>query len=128
MPIKTPQEMAANAQKLVDKGIRYLKIKVHGDVDEDVARVRAIRKQVGDDIHLTIDANQSYETKDAITALNRMADYRIDLAEQPVHAEDYEGLALITRSVPITIEADEGAGSLREIYMIVSRRMADAVS
>ena len=67
------------AQKLVDKGYRYLKIKVHGDVEEDVARVAAIRKQVGDDVHLTIDANQSYTTKDAITALNRMAEYRIDL-------------------------------------------------
>ena len=128
LAIKTPQEMAANAQKLVDKGIRYLKIKVHGDVDEDVARVRAIRRQVGDAIHLTIDANQSYETKDAVTALNRMAEYNIDLVEQPVHAEDYEGLALITRMVPVTVEADEGAGSLREIYMIVSQRMADAVS
>ena len=91
LAIKTPQEMAANAQKLVDEGIRYLKIKVHGDVDEDVARVRAIRRQVGDGIHLTIDANQSYQTKDAVTALNRMAEYNIDLVEQPVHAEDYEG-------------------------------------
>jgi L-Ala-D/L-Glu epimerase len=42
LAIKTPQEMAAQAQKLVDKGYRYLKIKVHGDVDEDVARVAAI--------------------------------------------------------------------------------------
>ena len=126
--IKTPQEMAANSQKLVDKGIRYLKIKVHGDVDEDVARIKAIRRQVGDGVHLTIDANQSYETKDAVTALNRMSEYNIDLVEQPVHAEDYEGLALITRMVPIKVEADEGAGSLREIYKIVSERMADAVS
>lgn len=128
LAIKTPQEMAVNAQKLVDNGIRYLKIKVHGDVDEDVARVKAIRRQVGDGIHLTIDANQSYATKDAVTALNRMSEYNIDLVEQPVHAEDYEGLALITRMVPVTVEADEGAGSLREIYMIVSQRMADAVS
>ena len=39
LAIKTPPEMAAAAQKLVDKGYRYLKIKVHGDVEEDVARV-----------------------------------------------------------------------------------------
>ena len=52
--------MAAQAQKLVDDGYDYLKIKVHGDVEDDVARVRAIRAQVGDGILLTIDANQSY--------------------------------------------------------------------
>ncbi len=128
LAIKTPSEMAAAAQKLVDKGYRYLKIKVHGEVEEDVARVAAIRKQVGDDVHLTIDANQSYTPKDAIAALNRMAEYRIDLCEQPVDADDFEGLALVTRTVPVTVEADEAAGSLREVFELVSRRAVDAVS
>ena len=128
LAIKTPQDMASQAQKLVDRGYRYLKIKVHGHVEEDVARVAAIRRQVGDEVHLTIDANQSYTPKDAITALNRMAEYRIDLVEQPVSADDFEGLALVTRSVPVTVEADEAAGSLREIFELVSRRAVDAVS
>ncbi|MFN3891313.1 MAG: mandelate racemase/muconate lactonizing enzyme family protein [Beijerinckiaceae bacterium] len=128
LAIKTPEEMAAQAQKLVDQGYRYLKIKVHGEVAEDVARVAAIRKQVGDDVRLTIDANQSYNVKDAITALGRMSEYNIDLAEQPVHIDDLEGLALVTRMSPITIEADESAGSLRDVYELVSRRIVDAVS
>src|SRR6266446_1091462 len=128
LAIKTPQEMAAAGQKLVDKGYRYLKIKVHSEVDEDVARVAAIRKQVGDDVHLTIDANQSYTPKDAITAINRMAEYRIDLVEQPVNADDFDGLALVTQTVPVTVEADEAAGSLRQIFELVSRRAVDAVS
>lgn len=128
LAIKTPQEMAAQAQKLVDRGYRYLKIKVHGHVEEDVARVAAIRRQVGDEVHLTIDANQSYTPKNAITALNRMAEHRIDLVEQPVAADDFAGLALVTQSVPVTVEADEAAGSLREIFELVSRRAVDAVS
>jgi L-alanine-DL-glutamate epimerase-like enolase superfamily enzyme len=128
LAIKTPPEMAAAGRKLVDKGYRYLKIKVHGHVEEDVARVAAIRKEVGDGVHLTIDANQSYTPKDAIAALNRMAEYRIDLCEQPVNADDVEGLALVTRTVPVTVEADEAAGSLREIFALVSRRAVDAVS
>jgi len=128
LAIKTPQEMARQAQKLVDEGYRYLKIKVHGEVDLDVARVAAIRKQVGDDIHLTIDANQAYTPKNAIIAINRMSGYRIDLVEQPVPADDFEGLALVTRTVPVKIEADEAAGSLAEIYQLVTRRAVDAVS
>src|ERR1700681_3175059 len=91
LAIKTPQEMAIQAQKLVDRGYRYLKIKVHGHVEEDVAREAAIRRQVADAVHLTIDANQSYAPKDAITALNRMAEHRIDLVEQPVAADDFDG-------------------------------------
>src|SRR3954471_1891425 len=37
VPIKSPADMAANAEKLTTQGYRYFKIKVHGDVEEDVA-------------------------------------------------------------------------------------------
>lgn len=126
--IKSPADMAKDAGKLADAGYRYLKIKVHGDVAEDVARIRAIRKRVGPEVHLTIDANQSYTAKDAILAINRMADFNIELAEQPVPVSDLKGLELVTRSVPITIEADEGAGSIDEIVTLASNRIVDAVS
>src|SRR3954470_20342155 len=126
--IKTPAEMADQAQKLLDQGYTYFKIKVHGDVDEGVARVKAIRERVGKDAHLTIDANQSYTPKDAIAAINRMAEYRLDLVEQPVSRRDLKGLELVTRSVPVVIEADEGAGTVDEIMTLVSNRIVDAVS
>ena len=128
LAIKTPSEMATQAQILADQGYNYFKIKVHGEVSEDVARVAAIRKQLGEDAHLTIDANQSYSAKDAILAVNRMAEYDIDLVEQPVKINDLQGLKLVTDSVPITVEADESAGSLDEIYNLVNNRIVDAVS
>lgn len=128
LAIKTPQEMASAARKLVDEGYRYLKIKVDGDVATDVARVAAVRREVGDSIHLTIDANQAYSVKSAITALNRMAESGLDLAEQPVHVDDLDGLALVTRAVPAIVEADEAAGSLKDIQAIIRGRCADAVS
>jgi L-alanine-DL-glutamate epimerase-like enolase superfamily enzyme len=75
-----------------------------------------------------VDANQSYTVKDAIHAINQMARYRIDLAEQPVSKRDLKGLALVTRSVPVTVEADEGAGTIDEIMTLVGDRIVDAVS
>jgi L-alanine-DL-glutamate epimerase-like enolase superfamily enzyme len=128
LAIKTPEEMADKAMELHAEGYRYFKIKVHGHVNEDVARVRAIRARLGADAHLTIDANQSYRPKDAIYAINRMAEFGLDLVEQPVARHDLKGLALVTRSVPVTVEADEGAGTLDEIATLVSERIVDAVS
>ena len=96
LAIKTPDEMAAQAERLVAAGYRCLKVKAEGDVNRDVARVAAIRERVGDAIGLTVDANQSWSVKDAISALIRMAEYRIDLAEQPVAASDFSGLKLVT--------------------------------
>jgi L-Ala-D/L-Glu epimerase len=74
--IKSPADMAKEAGKLVEQGYSYFKIKVHGEVGLDVARVKAVRERVGPDAHLTIDANQSYSPKDAITAINRMVESR----------------------------------------------------
>ncbi len=128
LAIKTPDEMAAQAQKLVDAGYRYLKIKVHGEVGQDVARVRAIRRQVGEGVHLTIDANQSYTAKDAIAALSKMSEFGIDLAEQPVAAGDLAGLKLVTDCVAVTVEADESADSLARVMELVKNRIVDAIS
>ncbi len=128
LAIKTPEEMANKAAELFDEGYRYFKIKVHGDVEDDVARVRAIRQRLGAQAHLTIDANQSYWPKDAIYAINRMAEFGLDLVEQPVPRHDLKGLELVTRSVPVTVEADEGAGTVEEIATLVSNRIVDAVS
>ena len=57
-----------------------------------------------------------------------MEKYRIDLVEQPVPVGDFEGLSLVTRTVPVTVEADEAAGSLADVYQLVTRRAVDAVS
>ena len=128
LAIKTPEEMAAKAAELFGEGYRYFKIKVHGDIEDDVARVRAIRQKLGPQAHLTIDANQSYRPKDAIHAIGRMAEFGLDLVEQPVARNDVDGLKLVTRSTPVTIEADEGAGTLEEITRLVGDRVIDAVS
>lgn len=128
LAIKTPAEMAEKAAALFAEGYRYFKIKVHGDIDEDVARVRAIRERLGPQARLTIDANQSYRAKDAIHAIGRMAEYSIDLVEQPVARNDVEGLKTVTRSTSVAIEADEGAGTLDEIARLVAAGACDAVS
>ncbi len=128
MAIKAPDEMAERAAKLVDAGYGYLKIKLEGDVTRDVARVAAVRRRAGDGVHLTVDANQAYTTKDAITALNRMAEYGIEIAEQPVAADDFAGLKLVTGAVPMTVEADESACSVDAVYRLVSERIVDSVS
>ena len=128
LALKQPEEMATIAAGLFDKGYRYFKIKVEGDLDLDVARVREIRKRLGDSAHLTIDANQSYSAKDAIVSIGRMSEYRLDLVEQPVHRKDLKGLALVTQATDVTIEADEGAGTVDEILTLATNRIVDAVS
>lgn len=128
VPIKTPAEMAANAAALAAEGYRTLKIKLSGDTELDVARVASVRDAVGAQIVLTLDPNQAYNAKQLMGAFARMERCDIALIEQPVPAADWEGLALLTRSLPVVIEADESAGSVHDVYRLVTDRVVDAVN
>lgn len=128
LAIKTPSEMAEVAAALVSEGYRYLKIKVEGDPDADAARVRAIRERVGPDVHLTIDANQSYTVEAAIRAIGLMEPSRIDLVEQPVRSDDFDGLRAVARAVETPVEADESAKTLDDVYRLVAGGIVDSVS
>jgi L-alanine-DL-glutamate epimerase-like enolase superfamily enzyme len=128
LSLKQPEEMAAKARELVDAGYRDIKIKVDGRVDLDAARVRAIRDEVGPEIRLTIDANQAYTPKGAIRLASKVAHLGVEIFEQPCYADDHAGLKFVTDHSPIAVEADESAGSVRDVFRLVSGRIVDLVS
>ena len=128
LPIKKPAEMAANARALFNEGFRNFKIKVHGKIEEDVACVAAIREEVGPDVRLTIDANQSYTSKSAIEAITRMIPFGIDLAEQPVPYNDLRSLKEVRDAVPVMVEADECIYSLEQVDLVVREKIADVIN
>jgi L-alanine-DL-glutamate epimerase-like enolase superfamily enzyme len=128
LPIKSPQEMAAVAERLAGEGYSQLKLKLSGETDVDVQRIAAVRAAVGDSIALTLDPNQSYNAKQLIGAFGRMERYAIALIEQPVPAADVAGLALLTRTLPVAIEADESAQTVRDVFRLVSERAVDVIN
>ncbi|WP_159912151.1 mandelate racemase/muconate lactonizing enzyme family protein [Pantoea sp. 18069] len=128
LPIKPPDEMAALAARLAAEGYRQLKLKLAGDTATDIQRIAAVRAAVGPDVALTLDPNQSYHAKQLIGAFARMERYDIALIEQPVPAADIAGLALLTRTLPVAIEADESAQSVRDVFRLVSERVVDVIN
>jgi len=128
LAIKEPKEMAENAVRLAKQGYKYIKIKVEGVPDKDIERVRAIRDSVGPQIHLTIDANQSYSPEGAIEVIQQVEKYSIEIVEQPVAAEDFEGLAEVNRQVNCLVEAHESADSPESIFRLVKDKVVGCIS
>ncbi|MGE5302734.1 MAG: enolase C-terminal domain-like protein, partial [Alphaproteobacteria bacterium] len=58
--LKPPKETAAEAQALIDRGYRYVKIKIGLDDKRDIETVKMTRETLGDDVFISVDANQSY--------------------------------------------------------------------
>ena len=61
-------------------------------------------------------------------AFARMERHGIALIEQPVPAADRAGLALLTRSLPVAIEADESAQTVDDVARLAAERGVDVMN
>jgi L-Ala-D/L-Glu epimerase len=128
LAIKSPPEMAAKAAALAEEGYRQLKLKLSGDSDLDASRIAEVRSAVGPAVTLTLDPNQSYDAKQMMRAFARIERHDIALIEQPVPAADWAGLALLTRCLPVAIEADESAQTVHDVFRLVADRVVDVIN
>lgn len=128
--VNEPEEMAKDSIDAVNRGYKTLKIKVGKDSKKDIERMNAIRKAVGYDVDIRIDANQGWQPKEAIYALRKMEDagLNIELVEQPVPGHDFEGLKMVTDNVIIPVMADESVFSPRDAIKIMEMRAADYIN
>jgi o-succinylbenzoate synthase len=123
-----PELAAAKAQAYIQQNYRCLKIKVGTqNFAADLARVEAVRLQVGNDIQIRIDANQGWSVTEAIANLQKLESLQIEYVEQPVIACDLEGMAKVRRSQSIPVAADESVNSLAQLQQVIDSQSADII-
>lgn len=123
--IDTPEVMAAKAEKHVADGFDTIKTKVGTSFDEDLARVKAIREAVGDDVKIRVDANQAWGAKEAVRLIERLNEYNLELVEQPVPYHDIAGLEYVTKHSIVPIMSDESCFNSKDALRLVERRAID---
>lgn len=121
------EQAVVECGRVVEEGIRTIKIKIGVDPQRDVEIVRRVREAVGPDVALCVDANQGYATPHAaIRTIKAMERYDIIYAEQPV--EGIERMAQVAHAIDTPVMADESAWNSRDVIEIAERRAADIVS
>lgn len=128
--VNSVEEMARDSLEAVERGFTTLKIKVGKEGLADVERIAAIRRVVGEDIKLRVDANQGWNAKEAVAIIQTMEAWGLDieLVEQPVPADDFEGLQYVTEQVKTPILADEAVFSLRDAKRLIEAHAADYIN
>jgi L-alanine-DL-glutamate epimerase-like enolase superfamily enzyme len=101
LSIQSPEEMVERARLNSDHPILKMKVGFDGDVDA-LAQVRAV---FGGQIR--VDANEGWDVPTAVDRLREMERFDVELCEQPIHADNHEGLKEVTSSTSIPIYADE---------------------
>lgn len=129
--VGTIEEMVRHAKQLVTGGFNTLKVKVGSQSPfEDLKQVRAIRTAVGPDVKIRLDANQGWRKKQAAKMINQMAaeGLAIELVEQPVPADDFEGLAYVTANTDTPIMADESIFSVKDALRLLKMDGCDIIN
>ena len=126
--IDTPENMARKAVQFREQGVRIIKIKLGKAGEEDVKRAEQIRKAVGPDLLLRIDANQGWDFDTALYALQQMAPLKIQFCEQPMrHWADHR-LPNLRQLSPIPIMADESVFNHHDARRLINAAACDYVN
>ncbi len=115
------------ALQVKGEGIKTIKLKGGIEPKRDVKLVKEIRKALGPDIHIALDANQGYSTpKVAVGAIKAMEEHAILYMEQPV--EGIDSMAEVAQRVDTPIMADESAWTPQDVLEIIRKKAADMIS
>jgi len=128
--VNDPEIMVRDSLIALERGYDCLKMKVGINPQMDVARLKAVRQAVGNDITIRIDANQAWTPKQAVKILNAMQEQglQIELVEQPVAAHDLEGLKYVTDRSYVPVLADESVYSPGDAATILRMGAADLLN
>ena len=97
----------AEAEKIKSKNFKAMKMKVGLGPKEDLELVTAVRKVIGDDYKLMVDANHAYNTSDALYVGRGLDDLGIYWFEEPIAPEDHEGYKELKNKLKTNIAGGE---------------------
>jgi L-fuconate dehydratase len=105
-------KVRALARAAYADGWRAMKMKVGGDIADDVRRARLIRAEIGSEALLMMDANQVWDVDEAISNMAQLAEAGPYWIEEPTHPDDILGHARIQQAVaPIRVATGEVAAN-----------------
>lgn len=121
-----PAQAAAEAGVALKSGFNCVKLKVgSGTPEHEEEIVAAVRRAVGPDTQIRLDANQAWGVEQAIEEIRRFSRYNLEYVEQPVAANDILGMARVRRAVSVPLAADESLGSIVDLHRILDTGAAD---
>jgi D-galactarolactone cycloisomerase len=97
----------AEVAAVLKAGFREIKVKLGHPLRDAIDRARLVRKLVGDDTALYVDANWAYDVDDALIVGRALADLGYGFFEEPIAPQDREGYRRLARHLPIRLAAGE---------------------
>lgn len=123
-------KMLADASLAINQGFDILKIKIGTNIEDDIARVETLYKNIGKRAKIRLDVNQGWSAKQTVYAIQKLENsgVELELIEQPVKSKDIEGLRYISQRITTPLMADESAFSALQVIDLIRSGAADIIN
>lgn len=102
-------EAFARATRYAAEGFREIKVRLGVEsAQAEAARLSAIRRAVGEAVHLAVDANGTWSIDESVARLSLLDGLGLDYVEQPTPPGDWAAFAAVHARTGLAVMADEG--------------------
>jgi len=108
-----------------EKGFGGMKLKIGYGLKTDVAYVEAIRRAIGDDLALMVDANHAYNATEALRLARDLEAFDLTWFEEPVPPEDVDGYCELRAGTLVPIAGGECEYTRFGFRRLINRRAVD---
>ena len=106
-------------------GFRDCKVKVGAASDDDVARLRIVRRWVGHDMDLRLDANEAWHADDLLAKVEPLLPFGISSLEQPVPHGEVSRLAELRKMLAVPVMLDESLTGMVDAQAAIANGTCD---
>ena len=118
-----PETAGALASRYAEA--KFARIKVKVGIGDDMPRLEAVRRAVGDRVAIRVDANGAWDTASAVKALEALRAFDIEAVEQPVGSHDIQGMRRVREESGIAVVADESLVTMQDAEALVREQACD---
>ena len=126
--LMAPRELADEAEKLLARGFRAVKLRLgYPTLEEDLAALHAVKKRLGSEIAVMVDYNQALSLAQALERGRALDQEGIYWLEEPIRHDDYAGNATLVRELKTPIQIGENFSESSAMAVALAAGAADYV-
>jgi L-fuconate dehydratase len=122
------EKLVQLAREAVADGYTQIKLKVGGNLADDVRRLALARQAVGPEIRIAVDANQRWDVAEATDWIAALAPYQPWWVEEPTSPDDILGHAAIRSAIsPLRVATGEHVQNRVVFKQLLQARALDVL-
>jgi mandelate racemase len=126
--MKSADEVADEAEKLLARGFRALKLRLgYPSLQQDLAVLRAVKERIGAGVALMVDYNQALDLPEARERGRALDEEDVYWLEEPIRHDDYAGCATLARELKTPIQIGENFSESTAMAAALAAGAADYV-